>query len=74
SRVPDVGFGCVRGRVLRKLVMRMRKIAATLASADPTDKAEIYAALGVRVVFDPAERLVRASAGACTVSCVGEGT
>ena len=61
---------------IRKLVLALRDIVATLADADPVLKAEVYAELGVRVSYDAERRLVSVAAGPnpCTTARVGEGT
>jgi site-specific DNA recombinase len=56
---------------IRRLVLALRGIASVLATVDPKDKAEIYRELGVQVAYDPAERLVSVTAGACTTARVG---
>jgi hypothetical protein len=45
-----------------------------LATADPKDKAEVYAELGVRVSYDHHRRVVNVTAGPCTTARVGGGT
>lgn len=59
---------------IRRLVLSLRDIASTLATADPKDKAEIYAELGVQVTYDPAQHLVSVTAGPCSTDRVGGGT
>lgn len=58
---------------IQDLVHELRDICRSVATADPKDKAEIYAELGVRVTYDPQSRLVSASAGPCTTERVGGG-
>ena len=62
---------------VRKLITSLRDITVVLAEADPKLKAEVYAELGVAVEYDPALRLVTATAipgVACTTASVGGGT
>jgi len=56
---------------VRNLVLHARDIASVLAEADPDLKADLYAALGVQVRYDPFERVVAATAGPCTKVHVG---
>jgi hypothetical protein len=58
---------------IRRLVLALKDIAATLRKADPKLKAEVYEELGVRVTYDPHRRLVSVSAGPCTTARVGGG-
>jgi site-specific DNA recombinase len=61
---------------IRKLVLALSDIVATLADADPVLKAEVYAELGVKVTYDHNRRFVSVAAGPnpCTTGCVGEPT
>ena len=59
---------------IRSLVLRLRDIAAVLATADPKLKAEVYRELGVQVEYDPSQHLVSVSAGPCATDRVGGGT
>jgi hypothetical protein len=59
---------------IRRLVLQLRDIASVLATADPKDKAEVYAELGVRVSYDHHRRVVNVTAGPCTTARVGGGT
>ncbi|HEU0088614.1 MAG TPA: recombinase family protein [Pseudonocardiaceae bacterium] len=47
---------------IQALVDALGNIATVLAQADPTDKAEVYRQLGLRLTYQPAEHLVRAEA------------
>ncbi len=57
-----------------RLVLQLRDIASVLATADPKDKAEVYAELGVRVTYDHHRRVISVTAGPCTTARVGGGT
>jgi len=59
---------------IRRLVLELRDIASVLATADPKDKAEVYAELGVRVTYDHHRRVIGVTAGPCTTARVGGGT
>jgi hypothetical protein len=61
---------------VRTLVCGLVDIASVLRTADPKDKAEIYAELGVRITDNPDDRIVIAesSPNACIRKCVGGGT
>ena len=62
----------VGGRVFRTLVEAMAGIAAILRQADPTDKAEVYRQLGIKLTYKPGLRLIQAEAspsGSCTKVC-----
>jgi len=52
-------------------VLELRDITAVLATADPKDKAEVYAELGVRVTYDHLRRVISVSAGPDTTARVG---
>lgn len=56
---------------IKKLVLALHDIAAVLATADPQDRAEVYAELGVSVTYDPVRRLVAVEAAPCTTERVG---
>jgi site-specific DNA recombinase len=43
---------------ITSLIAQLGGIMATLKSADPADKAEVYAQLGLRLTFDPERRVV----------------
>lgn len=45
---------------IQALVDALGNIATVLAQADPTDKAEVYSQLGLRLTYQPTEHLVRA--------------
>ena len=59
---------------IRRLVLELRDIASVLATADPKDKNEVYAELGVRVTYDHHRRVVGVTAGPCATASVGGGT
>jgi hypothetical protein len=59
---------------IKKLVLALHDIVAVLATADPQDRAEVYAELGVSVTYDPLRRLVAVEARPCTTERVGGGT
>lgn len=59
---------------IKKLVLALHDIAAVLATADPKDRAEVYAELGVSVTYDPVRHLVAVEARPCTTERVGGGT
>ena len=48
---------------IRALVKSLADMAAVLKTADPKLKAEVYAELGVEVIYDPNRRKVLVSAG-----------
>jgi len=43
---------------ITSLVAQLGDIMATLKCADPADKAEVYAELGLRLTFDPERRVL----------------
>jgi hypothetical protein len=45
-----------------------------IAHADPKVKAEVYADLGIRLTYRPAENLVNVEAAPCAAERVGGGT
>ena len=47
---------------IRTLVQALGDIATVLRGADPADKAEVYRQLGLRLTYQPEQRLVRAEA------------
>ena len=51
----------------------MTDIPGVLAKADPMLKAEVYADLGLRMIYQPAEELVLVSAAPCVPQRVSEG-
>ena len=59
---------------IRSLVLSLKDISAQLRKADLRLKAQIYAELGVRVAYDPHQRVIRVSAGPCSTERVGGGT
>lgn len=57
---------------IRTLVEAMSGIAAILKVAHPADKAELYRELGLRLIYEPGPRLIKAEAspsGSCTKMC-----
>jgi hypothetical protein len=48
---------------IRSLVLQLRDITAVLATADPKDKAEVYAELRIRVTYDHHRRVIGVTAG-----------
>jgi hypothetical protein len=46
---------------IRAVVDRLADVAHVLADADPDDKAEIFRQLGLKLTYNPGERLVRAT-------------
>jgi site-specific DNA recombinase len=62
---------------ITSLIAQLGDIMATLKRADPVDKAEVYAQLGLRLTYDPQRRIVSAEtspAGLCTKGRVRGGT
>ena len=59
---------------LRELIAGVADGVKLLASAEPGDKAELYAELGVRLTFEPVRGVVVAEAAPCTTVRVGGGT
>lgn len=59
---------------IRDLVLQARDIASVLATANPKDKADLYAELGVQIRYSPFDRVITATAGPCTKVRVGGGT
>ncbi len=55
---------------IRRLVVELRDIVTVLATADPKDKAEVYAELGVRVAYDHHRRVIGVTAGPSTTARV----
>jgi hypothetical protein len=53
--------GCHPGE-LRELLNQITEPAAALRNADSTDKADLYATLGIRLTYQPATRTVQAQA------------
>jgi hypothetical protein len=47
---------------IASIVTELGDIQAVLADADPADKAEIYTQLGLRLTYQPGQRIVRAEA------------
>jgi site-specific DNA recombinase len=47
---------------IASVVAALSDLLTVLRRADPADKAEIYAHLGLRLVYQPGDRLVRAEA------------
>jgi hypothetical protein len=58
---------------VRAMVESLSDGPAVLARADPTLKREVYADLGLRMIYQPAEELVRVSASPCGPPRVSEG-
>ena len=57
---------------INTLVEAMSGIATILRQADPTDKAEVYRQLGIKLTYKPGLRLIQAEAspnGSCTKVC-----
>ena len=57
---------------INTLVEAMSGIATILRKADPTDKAEVYWQLGIKLTYKPGLRLIQAEAspsGSCTKVC-----
>jgi hypothetical protein len=50
------------GGQIASIVTALGDILAVLADADPADKAEIYSQLGLRLTYQPGQRIVRAEA------------
>ena len=63
----------VTSDAIRAVLEQLSDIPAVLANADPTLKAEIYADLGLRMIYQPAEELVLVSASPCVPQRVSEG-
>jgi hypothetical protein len=61
-----------QGRDVKALVASLRDITATLAAADPTDKAAVYAEMGIDVTYHQDGRVVVASRPRVVESSVGE--
>jgi site-specific DNA recombinase len=47
---------------IASIVSALGDILAVLKDADPADKAEIYSQLGLRLTYQPGQRIVRAEA------------
>ena len=47
---------------IASIVTALGDILAVLRDADPADKAEIYSQLGLRLTYQPGQRIVRAEA------------
>ena len=59
------------------MILSLKDLAGALRNADPADKAEVYAELGIRVRYEPGERVIVAQAQptlACSHRRVGGGT
>jgi hypothetical protein len=61
-----------QGRDVKALVASLRDITATLAAADPTDKAAVYAEMGIDVTYHQDGRIVVESRPRVVESGVGE--
>jgi hypothetical protein len=59
---------------LRELLAELGPIRKVLARADITQKAKLYADLGLTMTFDPAENVVRVEAQPVCLTRVGGGT
>jgi site-specific DNA recombinase len=67
--------GQLMAEEVRQLVQSLKDIPKVLADSDPKLKAKVYGELGVRIAYEPGERLVVAEARlACTTGGVGGGT
>jgi hypothetical protein len=58
---------------VRAVLETMTDIPGVLAEADPMLKAEVYADLGLRMIYQPAQELVLVSAAPCVPQRVSEG-
>jgi hypothetical protein len=58
---------------IRRLVDSLRAIPEVRADADPALKAKVYSELGVRITYEPGDRLVEAEAVSPVQKCVSEG-
>ncbi|HZU73751.1 MAG TPA: recombinase family protein [Acidimicrobiales bacterium] len=59
---------------LKAMLLSLKDLAGALRNADPADKAELYAELGIRVRYEPGERVIVAQAQptlACSQRRVG---
>ncbi len=66
--------GKMTAEEVRQLLEGLKDIPQVLADADPAMKAKVYAQLGVRITYEPGDRLVVAEARlACTTPGVSEG-
>lgn len=71
------GTGRMSKTQIKDLVNQLGDIVATLNEADPPNRAEVYAQLGLRLTYQPARRVVTARAQPaqpCTRVCVRGGT
>jgi site-specific DNA recombinase len=62
---------------IKALVLTMWDIAKALRTAAPDDKADVYRELGIKVRYEPVDRVIIAQAGgtdACSTERVGGGT
>jgi site-specific DNA recombinase len=59
---------------VRTLIESVGDVTEVLADADPKLKAEVYADLGLRLTYRPAENLVSVEAAPCAAGRVGGGT
>ncbi|MDQ6853075.1 MAG: hypothetical protein M3046_05180 [Actinomycetota bacterium] len=59
---------------VRTLIESVGDVTEVLADADPKLKAEVYADLGIRLTYRPAENLVSVEAAPCAAGRVGGGT
>ena len=61
-------------RTCPSLVASLRDITATLAAADPVDKAKVYAEMGIDITYHQEGRVVIESRPRVVESSVGERT
>lgn len=60
---------------VRGIVTELGDLAAVIEDADPKLKAKVYADLGIRLVYRPADRVLAVEAApACATARVGGGT
>ena len=62
---------------IKAMVLGMWDIAKALRSAAPDDKVDVYRELGIKIRYEPGDRVIIAQAGgtdACSTERVGGGT
>lgn len=59
---------------MRALIKGLDDVGAVIANAEPKLKAEVYADLGLRLTYRPAESIVSVEAAPCAAGRVGGGT